>query len=69
MLNLNSLNKYYEKGSIGNKMINQVQGNIRISFDIQSQMRNNSNHIFDNMKKVKNMYIKTLLTGEEEGHC
>jgi hypothetical protein len=32
-------------------------------------MKNNSHHIFDNMKTVKNMYIKTLLSGEEEGHC
>lgn len=69
LLLLSSVNKYFEKGAIGNNTINQVQGSIRLSFDIQNKMKQNSNNIFENMKAVKNLYIKTLLQGEELGHC
>ena len=39
MLFLSSVNKYFENGAIGNKTINQVQGSIRLSFDIQNMMK------------------------------
>jgi hypothetical protein len=69
MLNFSGGNKYFENGVAGNRMINHIQGTIRLSFDIQDHMKVNRNSIFDKMKKVKGIYIKNLLVGEENGHC
>ena len=62
-------NKYFEGNAIGGKTINQIQGNIRLSYDIQANMKENSYQIFDMMKTEKGKYIKTLIDGEENGHC
>ena len=32
-------------------------------------MKKNASKIFSNMNKSKGFYIKTLLEGEDEGHC
>ena len=32
-------------------------------------MKESTNHIFDKMKKTKHSFLKTLLDGENDGHC
>ena len=63
-------NKYHEgTNPLVQKFINSVQGNIKVSNKNKVGMKNTSQKIFDMMKKEKHRYIKTLVRGEDEGHC
>ena len=70
LIRLSNSNKWHEANNpIIAKFINSIQGRIRISNDIKTEMVDNSNKIFEMMKKEKGTYLKTLLSGEDQGHC
>jgi hypothetical protein len=70
MLTLSGGNRYHERANPPlDKFINSIQGNLQISNDIKTKMKETSNKIFDQMKKTKHGFLKTLLNGESEGHC
>ena len=63
-------NKFHENTNrIVHNQINSIQGNLRISMDIKSKMKNTANRLFDEFKDNKQKYMDTLLTGEEKGFC
>ena len=63
-------NKYHEitNPTVG-KFLNTLQGNIKQTIQNKNEMKENSQKIFDLMKQEKVTYIKTLVKGEDEGHC
>ena len=63
-------NKYHENTNpTMHKMINSIQGDLRISVDIQSKMRGKADRLFDEFKDNKQKYMDTLLEGETKGFC
>lgn len=69
-LSLTSGNKYYEQGhGKTGRMVNQLQGNIKLSHQIMDTMKMNSEKIFQQMRTDKEKYINTLLNGEKQGLC
>jgi hypothetical protein len=70
MMQMCGSNKYHEgTNPLVQKFINSVQGNIKVSNKSKVGMKNTSQKIFDMMKKEKHRYIKTLVRGEDDGHC
>ena len=70
MLTLSGGNKYHEANNPQvAKFINGVQGNIKVSNQKQTEMKEGLKQIFAKMKKEKKQYLGTLLEGEEMGHC
>jgi len=70
MVQMSGGNKYHEgTNPLVGKFINSIQGSIRISNDIKTQMKETSTKLFDKMKKEKNQFLQTLIQGEHEGHC
>ena len=70
MLTMSGGNKYHERTNLMvGKFINGLQGNISTSVQTRVQMKENSQKIFDMMKKEKIQYIRTLVKGEDNGHC
>ena len=70
MLTLSGGNKYHERNNPQvAKFINGVQGNIKVSNQKKTQMKEGLTKIFAKMKKEKKQYLGTLLEGEEMGHC
>lgn len=51
------------------KFVNTVQGHIKDSHHNRHKMKEDVTKIFDMMSKTKNYFTKTLLEGEEQGHC
>ena len=70
MLLMSGGNKYHEgtNPKVG-KFINSVQGSIKLSHDVKAQMKDTSAKIFAMMRKEKHSFLKTLLQGENDGHC
>lgn len=52
-----------------NRYISGLQGNIVHTNTGKTQLKEQSQKIFDIMKDEKRKYLKTLLKGESEGHC
>jgi len=70
MLVMSGGNKYHEgTNKAMGQFINGLQGNISTSLQARQQMKESSNKIFDLMKREKISYIKTLVKGEDLGHC
>lgn len=51
------------------RFVNTVQNHILSSKDVQQEMKSNTGKIFQLMKGSRTGYIKTLLDGEDQGHC
>lgn len=49
--------------------MNSLQGSINRTEDIKNTQLKETNNIFKIIKEEKNKYIKTLVIGEENGHC
>jgi hypothetical protein len=67
---LTSGNKFDEEANpkMG-ALVNTVQGNIKLSTYIVSEMRDSKERLFKIINNEKKNYINTLLEGEDNGHC